>query len=71
MHSITPGKISLHEYLTHNTDDFGEFKNSLRDGGSGNADWPLPPKFDENIPPAVDGGVNALASRKGSLPTKA
>ena len=24
MHSITPGKISLHEYLTHNTDDFGD-----------------------------------------------
>ena len=54
---------ALQSYTQHYT----EFKNSLRDGGSGNADWPLPPKFDENIPPAVECGVipwvSALAAR--------
>ena len=33
------------------------YKNLLRDGGNGGAEWPVPPSLDQPMPPAVDPGV--------------
>ncbi|MCX7113607.1 MAG: hypothetical protein NTX45_26665 [Proteobacteria bacterium] len=47
------------------------YKNLLRDGGSGSAEWPVPPSLDQPIPPAVAPGIiprtTALVSRIKTL----
>ncbi len=47
------------------------YKNVLRDGGNGSAEWPVPPSLDQPIPPAVAPGIiprtTALVSRIKTL----
>ena len=41
------------------------FKNQLRDGGSGSADWPVNPALPQPMPPAVSPGIIKNAVRLG------
>ena len=47
------------------------YKNLLRDGGNGSAEWPVPPSLDQPIPPAVAPGIiprtTALVARIKTL----
>ena len=47
------------------------YKNVLRDGGNGSAEWPIPPTLDQPIPPAVAPGIiprtTALVARVKTL----
>ena len=46
-------QIAAQAYSQHWT----AYKNQLRDGGSGTDEWPVTPKLQESIPPAVSPGV--------------
>ena len=43
----------MQAYAQHRT----TYKNLLRDGGSGTADWPVEPQLSQPVPPAVSSGV--------------
>lgn len=55
-------------YNTHSyAQQWTNYKNIIRDGGSGSTGWPLPPKQEETVPAAVSAGVmprlSGLAAR--------